>query len=60
MAWIDGKALWFFLPALTDVFIRGKPFKGFESFGEIVGHQEDVEVLFEVLMRLVIEFLAHV
>jgi hypothetical protein len=56
MAWIDCKALWVFLPAWTDVFIGGKPSKSFESFGEIVGHQEGVEVLFEVLMRLVIEF----
>lgn len=46
MAWIDGKALWFFLPALTDVFIRGKPSEGFESLGEIVCHQEGIEVLF--------------
>jgi hypothetical protein len=56
MAWIDGKAFGFFLPALTDVFIRGKPSEGFESLGEIVGRQEGIEVLFEVLMRLAIEF----
>jgi hypothetical protein len=56
MAWIDGKAFWFFLPALTDVFIRGKPSEGFEALGEIVGHPEGVEVLFEVLRRLVRAF----
>jgi hypothetical protein len=25
MAWIDGKALWFFLPVLTAVFVGGQP-----------------------------------
>jgi hypothetical protein len=56
MAWIDGNALWCSLPALTDVFIRGKPSQGFALFGEIVGHQADVAVVFEVLMRLGIAF----
>ena len=56
MAWIDSKAFWFFLPALTDVFIWGKSPQGFKSFSEIVGHQEGVEVLLEVLMRLIVIF----
>ena len=56
MAWMDGKALWFFLPALTEVFIRGKPSKRFESFSAIVGHREGVEVPFEVLRHLVIDW----
>jgi hypothetical protein len=54
MAWIDGKALRFFVPALTDVLIWGQPFEGFESLGEIVGHQEGIQVLFQVLMCLVV------
>jgi hypothetical protein len=45
MVRINRKALWFFLPALTDVFIRGKPSEGFESLGEMIGPQEGVEVL---------------
>jgi hypothetical protein len=56
MVRIVSKAFGRFLPALTDIFIWSKPLEGFESLGEIMGHQESVEVLFEVLMRLVIEF----
>ena len=56
MVRIVSKAFGLFLPALTDIFIRSKPSEGFESVGEIIGHQRRVEVLFSVLMRLVIEF----
>src|SRR5262245_66196857 len=56
MVRLNRKALWCFLPALTGVFIRGKPSEGVELLGEMIGHQGGVEVLFEVLMRLVIEF----
>jgi hypothetical protein len=51
---IDGQAIWFFLPALTEIFIGGKPSEGVASLGEGVSHQEGVEVLFQVLMGLVI------
>ena len=54
MAWIDGKAFWLFLPALTDVLIGGKAFERFESLREIIGHQESMEMLFQVVMGLVI------
>jgi hypothetical protein len=54
MVRIVSKAFRRFLPALTDIFIRRKPSEGFESLGEIIGHQEGVEMLFQVLMRLVI------
>jgi hypothetical protein len=54
MVRVDGKAFWLFLPALTDMFIGGKPSEGIESLGEIVSHAEGVEVLFQVLMGLVI------
>jgi hypothetical protein len=57
MVRIAPKAFGLFVPALTDIFIRSKPSEAFESLGEIIGHQEGVEVLFEVLMRLVIAFL---
>jgi hypothetical protein len=53
MVRICGKAFWLFGPALTDLFIGSKPPEGFESLGEIVGHQEGLEVLFSGLMGLV-------
>jgi hypothetical protein len=49
---IRGKASWLLVPALIDVFRRGKPSKSFEALGAIVGHQAGVEVLFQVLRRL--------
>ena len=57
MARIDRQAFRLFLPALTDVFIRGKPFKGFESFGTVVGHQEGLEMFLELLMGLSVLYL---
>ena len=54
MAWIDGKAFGLFLPALTDVFIRGQAVERFESFREIIGHQEGMQMLFQVVMGLVV------
>jgi hypothetical protein len=55
MVRIVSKAFGLLLPALTDIFIRRKPSKDCESLGAIIGHQEGMEVLFEGLMRLVIE-----
>jgi hypothetical protein len=57
MAWIDRKALRFFLPALTDVFVGSQAFEGFPSLGKIVSHLEGVEMFLQVLMGLVIVFL---
>jgi hypothetical protein len=57
MAWIDGKALRFFLPALTDVFVGGQAFECFESLGKVVSHLEGLEMFLQVLMGLVIVFL---
>jgi hypothetical protein len=54
MVRIDGKRCWLFLPALTVLFIGGKPSEGFEPLGELISHQEGVEVLFQGLMSLVI------
>jgi hypothetical protein len=53
MVRIHGQAFGLFGPAMTDIFIGGKPPEGFESLGEIVGHQEGLEGLLEVLMGLV-------
>lgn len=57
MAWINRQAFWFLLPDFTDVFIGSKSLEGFEAFGEVIGHQDTVEMLFQMLMRLVIVFL---
>ena len=38
MVWIDGKAVWLFVPALTDLRIRGKASQRFESFGKVISH----------------------
>src|ERR671924_2248286 len=54
MAWIDGKALWFFAPALTDVFVGGEAFESFESLGKIVSQLEGVEMCLQVLMGLIV------
>jgi hypothetical protein len=54
MVRIDGKALWLFVPALTDVFIGGKPSEGCKSLGEVGRHQEGLEVRFQAPMGLVI------
>jgi hypothetical protein len=57
MAWINRKPFWFLLPDFTNVFIGSKSFKAFEALGEVIGHQEGVKMLFQVLMRLVIVLL---
>ena len=54
MVRIDGTAVWFFLPAVTDIFIGGKPFESVESLSEVVRPQESVEGLLQGLMGLVI------
>jgi hypothetical protein len=46
MAWIGVKPFGLFLPAFDDVFIRCESLKGFKAFGEVIGIQEVVEVLF--------------
>jgi hypothetical protein len=56
MVRVAAKAFWLFLPTLTNIFIRGTPSEGFESLGEVVRHQEGVEVCFQVLMGLIIVF----
>jgi hypothetical protein len=56
MVRIHGKAFWLFVPAVTNIFIGREPFEGFKSFGEVISHQESVEVLFQVPMGLIIVF----
>ena len=54
MAWVDGKAFRFFLPALADVLIRRKSLERFESLCEIIGHQKGIQMLFQVVMGVVV------
>ena len=54
MVRIHGKAVGFFGPALTDVFIRGESFERFEALGEVVGHQESIQVLFQMVMGVIV------
>ena len=54
MVRVPDKALWFFLPALTDVLIGGQAFQGLEALGEVIGHQESLQVFLQVLMGLVV------
>jgi hypothetical protein len=54
MAWVDGKAFWLFLPAFADVLIRCQSFERFESLREIIGHQEGMQMLFQVVMGHVV------
>jgi hypothetical protein len=53
MVRIDGKAFWLLLPALTDVRRGGEPFQRFEPLGEVIGHQQGVQMCLEVVMSLV-------
>jgi hypothetical protein len=54
MVRVPDTALGFFLPALTNVRIGGKSFQGLEALGEVIGHQESIQVFFQVLMSLVV------
>jgi hypothetical protein len=51
---ICGKAFWLFVPVLTEVLISGESLKRFESLGEVIGHQEAMQMLFQMVMGLVV------
>jgi hypothetical protein len=44
MGWIEGKSVWFYLPVFADEIIDGKSMEGLESFCEVIGNDEVVEV----------------
>jgi hypothetical protein len=54
MVRIDGKAFRLFLPALADVLIRGQACAGVESFREMIGHQEGMQMRVQVVMGLLV------
>ena len=48
------KTVGFFLPAQTDVLIRGEAGEGFEAFGKVVGVEESGEVRAELIVVFVV------
>ena len=54
MVQIRGKAFRLFVPALTDVLIRGESFERFESLHEVISHQEGMQMFFQVVMGQVV------
>lgn len=42
------------LPIVDDLFIRGTEAQGFEFFGEVIGHQEVVQMTLELVERIVV------
>src|ERR1700679_2924561 len=53
MDWIEGKSVGGLRPEFTEVFIGRESFEGLESPGEVVGSEEVVQVLFELVMGVV-------
>jgi hypothetical protein len=54
MAWVNGKAFQFLLPAFADVLIRYQAFKGVELLREIIGHQESTQMRSQVGLGFVV------
>lgn len=53
LEWIDSKAIQLIHPDFADVFIGRQSFECFKSFGEVVGHQEYMQVGLELIVRSV-------
>jgi hypothetical protein len=51
---VDFESGCLFLPGLADELIGSEPSESFESPGEVVGHEEGLQVLFELLMSLIV------
>ncbi len=56
MVRIKRKAFWLFVPASVDVFVGGQASERFASLGKVVSHLEGVEMVIQVLMRLIVVF----
>jgi hypothetical protein len=54
MVRVNGKAFRLLLPASADVFIRGESLERFEARGAMIGHQEGLQMRFQVVMSLVV------
>ena len=53
MHWIDFEPLRFLCPTFADELVRRQALKGLQALGEFVGHQEGLQMVPEVLVRLV-------
>src|ERR1017187_8125895 len=54
MGWVESQSVRFILPAFADEFVGGECGEGFESFGEVVGGDEVVEVRFSLIVAVVV------
>ena len=54
MVRVKGNAFRLLLAALADVLIRGQAFERLEALGEVIGHQEGLQMRFQVVMGLVV------
>lgn len=51
---INVETFWFGCPDFSDVLVRSQALERFQSSGKIVGHQEGLQVSFQLLMRLIV------
>jgi hypothetical protein len=51
---IEPELIRFFCPPFADEFVRGETFQRFEALGEVVGCQEDAEVLTKLIVGLIV------
>jgi hypothetical protein len=49
--WIDFEPILFIGPCFTDKFVRGQALQHFQSFGEVVGHQESLQMSLQLIME---------
>ncbi len=54
MEWVDDEPVWFFFPALGDVFERSKAFEGLQALAVVVGVDEGGEVFAQPVMTFVV------
>ena len=53
MDWIESRTVWGLRPELAEVFVGGKAFEGLESWVEVAGSEEVVQVRFELVVGVV-------
>src|ERR671922_2646085 len=57
MVRINGESFWLCLPTFTDVLIRSESFQRLESPRDVIGHEEGMQLLFQMVMGLVVVLL---
>lgn len=53
MNWVYPEPIWLCRPDFADVLVGRQASEGLKSLGEVIGHQEGVDVRFELAMRAV-------